>query len=197
MIGKTLTALFLAGVSALTLNDEDGLGLAQTDQSIYDQVEAEYDALLDPANPNIGMINGKWASNLGDGWIVVHNAAHNLWNCHMRMDKTNDPFSKHIDEVTRGYRWESSVRSDFDAFSIWREHPRYPARNGWVAYNDCKPLNGSYGWKRILGEMVDMPGKDLYVYRKDCKTCWPGHGFPCLSTCPMDVEPAPVCEEQV
>ena len=36
MIGKTLTVLFLAGVSALTLNDEDGLGLAQTDQSIYD-----------------------------------------------------------------------------------------------------------------------------------------------------------------
>ena len=197
MIGKTL-ALFLAAASALTLNDENGLGLAQTGQATADSVEAEYDALMDPTTPDVGMINGKWATKLADGWIVVHDATHNQWSCHMRMDKTMDPFTKHIDEVTRGYRWEHPTRSDFDSFDIWRDHPTQPHKNGWVAYQDCKPQGDSYGWKRILAEMVDMPGKDLYVYRKDCKTCWPGHGFPCSQThyCPMDVEPVPVCEEQ-
>ena len=39
MIGKTLAALFLAGASALTLNDYDGLGLAQTGQATAESVE--------------------------------------------------------------------------------------------------------------------------------------------------------------
>ena len=59
MIGKTLSALLLAVGSALTLNDEDGLGLAQTGQATAESVEAEYDALLDPNTPSIGMINGR------------------------------------------------------------------------------------------------------------------------------------------
>ena len=195
MIGKTLSALLLAVGSALTLNDEDGLGLAQTGQATAESVEAEYDALLDPTTPGNGIINGRKATNLGNGWIVVHDTTHNLWNCHMRMDKSKDVFTRYTDEVTRGYRWEHPTRSDFDSFDIWRDHPKHPERNGWVAYQDCKPLGDSYGWKRILAEMVEMPGKDLYVYRKDCKTCWPGYGFPCQSTCPFDVV-EPVCEEQ-
>ena len=76
MIGKTL-ALFLAVASATTLNAEDGLGLAQTGQATAASVEAEYDALMDPTTPDVGMINGKWATKLADGWIVVHDATHN------------------------------------------------------------------------------------------------------------------------
>ena len=134
MIGKSLAALFLAGASALTLNDQDGLGLAQSGQATAESVELEYDNLLDPTTPDTGIINGKKATNLHNGWIVVHDATHNQWSCHMRMDKTMDPFTKHIDEVTRGYRWEHPTRSDFDSFDIWRDHPTKPERNGWVAY---------------------------------------------------------------
>ena len=92
-----------------------------------------------------------------------------------RVDDLKEP-------VLTGYTpGDSRTKNDWDGFSMWQDHPRFPGKNGWAGYINC----AANSWRQVLSEMYELPGKDLYLYRKDCKTCWPGAGGVCQPSCPF------------
>ena len=177
MLTKTLKALFLTACSAVYIEEFDQQAFAQTKQDgcvdCGGDVECEYDQVV---LNGWGNINGRLAQKQEDGWIKVTDA--HLRPCHVRMDKDTIKNGGTIDDlksvVSRGYNDDLRPRSDMDGFSLWERSPR-DYQNGRAGYFDCQ----GEGWTKVLSEMYHVPGKDLYLYRKDSKDCWPGHGGVC------------------
>ena len=180
MLAKTLKALFLTSCSAIYIEEFDQKVLAQTKQGegcvdCQGNVECEYAQVI--AN-GWGNINGRLAENLGDGWIRVENT--HLRPCHVRMDRTTKNAEGLKVPVMVGYNeGDNRTKSDWDGFSMWRQHPKHDGKNGWAGYFNCE----GEGSHKVLSLMQEWEGMDLYLYKKDCKTCHPDLGGVCQRRC--------------
>ena len=138
-------------------------------------VECEYDLLMRSYGDR-GYINGRPAQRLDDGWIVVKDTI--IKECHASHNKAplGDGRVESLQaEVTHGYLDDISPPSNMDGFIMWRDNPKNDYNNGWAVYFDCS----GEGWTKVLDNMFPMPGMDLYLYKKDSKPCFPGHGGVC------------------